>query len=70
MGQDAGARAATADYVDLQRAGDAVKGEFHCSACGYGVTIFRALPTCPMCGCDEWEQSAWSPFGRAPLELR
>ena len=42
-----------------------VKGEFHCSECGYGVTVYRALPVCPMCGGEEWEQSAWSPLSRA-----
>jgi len=42
-----------------------VKGEFHCSECGYGVTIVRALPLCPMCGGTSWEQSPWSPFTRA-----
>ena len=53
------------DYVEFWTAGQAVKGEFHCSACGYGVTIVRALPVCPMCGGTSWEQSPWSPFTRA-----
>jgi len=44
-----------------------VKCEYHCSECGYGVTIVRALPLCPMCGGTSWEQSAWSPFSRTPL---
>ena len=42
-----------------------MKGEFHCAECGYGVTVYRALPVCPMCGGGEWEQSAWSPLSRA-----
>lgn len=46
-------------------AGARAKGEYRCSGCGYGVTIHRALPRCPMCGCEEWEQLDWSPFGRA-----
>jgi len=53
------------DYVAFVSAGEHVKGEFHCSECGYGVTIYRALPLCPMCGNGSWEQSAWSPFGLA-----
>ena len=58
-------RAATGDYVEFWAAGQSVKGEFHCSDCGYGVTIVRALPLCPMCGGASWEQSTWSPFKRA-----
>ena len=58
-------RAAPDEYVEFRAAGDPVKGEFHCSACGYGVTIVRALPICPMCGGRSWERTAWSPFGRA-----
>jgi len=57
--------AAIGDYVEFWSAGQPVKGEFHCSECGYGVTIVRALPVCPMCGGTEWEQSPWSPFTRA-----
>jgi rubrerythrin len=55
-------RAATDDYVEFRVAGDVVKGEFHCAECGYGVTIVRALPICPMCGGSSWEESAWHPF--------
>lgn len=54
-----------AGYVEFYAAGQSVKGEFHCSECGYGVTIFRELPQCPMCGGAAWEQSAWSPFVRS-----
>src|SRR5712691_132343 len=56
---------ASADYVAFVAAGAHVKGEFHCSECGYGVTVYRELPVCPMCGNGTWEQSAWSPFGFA-----
>ncbi len=35
-------------------AGTAVAGDFVCSCCSYGVSIFRALPKCPMCGGSEW----------------
>jgi rubrerythrin len=53
------------DYVRFWPAGQEAKGEFHCSECGYGVAVYRALPRCPMCGGEAWEQTAWSPFGRA-----
>jgi rubredoxin len=52
-------------YVAFSTAGDTVKGEFHCSECGYGVTVYRALPICPMCGGTTWEQVPWSPLTRA-----
>ena len=58
-------RLATDDYVEFWAAGQSVKGEFHCSDCGYGVTIVRALPLCPMCGGKSLEQFAWSPFTRS-----
>ena len=58
-------RASIDEYVEFWPSGQAVKGEFHCSSCGYGVTIVRALPVCPMCGGRAWEQSTWSPFSRA-----
>ena len=54
--------AITGDFVELWPTGQSAKGEFHCSECGYGVTIVRALPLCPMCGGTSWEQSPWSPF--------
>ncbi len=70
MAQDLSVDPADAVAVDdsheLWPAGESAKGEFHCSGCGYGVTVYRTLPSCPMCGCEEWEQSAWSPFARAP----
>ena len=55
------------EFVEFFAAGQSVKGEYHCSDCGYGVTIVRALPLCPMCGGTSWEQSAWSPFSRTPV---
>jgi hypothetical protein len=58
-------RAATDDYVEFWTSGQTVKGEFHCSECGYGVTIVRVLPLCPMCGGASWEQFPWSPFTRS-----
>ena len=62
-------RALTGDYVEFWATGQNVTGEFHCSECGYGVTIVRKLPPCPMCGGKAWEQSAWSPFSRAQQPL-
>jgi rubrerythrin len=53
------------DYVEFWPAGVPAKGEFHCSECGYGVTVHRALPVCPMCGSGAWEQSDWHPFSRS-----
>jgi hypothetical protein len=55
------------EFVEFFAAGQSVKGEYHCSDCGYGVTIVRELPPCPMCGGTSWEQSAWSPFSRTLL---
>ena len=52
-------------YVHFWSTGESVKGEFHCAECGYGVTVYRALPLCPMCGGTSWEQVAWSPLTRA-----
>jgi rubrerythrin len=53
------------DYVVFVSAGQAVKGEYHCAECGYGVTVRSELPRCPNCAGETWEQTAWSPFSRA-----
>jgi rubrerythrin len=53
------------DFVEFWATGVHAKGEFHCSACGYGVTIHRELPVCPMCGGESWEQTSWHPFSRS-----
>jgi hypothetical protein len=55
------------EYVAFRESGEAAKGSFRCSDCGYGVVVTGALPTCPMCGGTVWEESAWSPFRRSPL---
>jgi hypothetical protein len=52
-------------FVRFWNTGDPVKGEYHCAECGYGVTVCRDLPLCPMCGGTVWEQTAWSPLTRA-----
>ena len=53
------------EYVQLWAAGEQGKGEYRCSQCAYGVTVYRTLPVCPMCSGSSWEQCAWSPFARA-----
>ena len=55
---------ASTGFVRFFASGDRVKGEYHCSECGYGVTVYTQLPRCPMCSGESWEQSAWSPFSR------
>jgi hypothetical protein len=57
-------RTATDEYVPFWATGAPAKGEFHCSDCGYGVTIHTKLPRCPMCGGGSWEQAEWHPFTR------
>ncbi|MDQ2984909.1 MAG: hydrogenase maturation nickel metallochaperone HypA [Actinomycetota bacterium] len=52
------------DYVPFSAAGDSAKGEFRCSECGYGVTVYRSLPVCPSCSAESWEPGEWSPFTR------
>jgi rubrerythrin len=64
--QEPAGRAAADEFVEFLQMGDAVKGEFHCSECGYGVTVCRELPVCPMCSGEVWEPAQWSPFARAP----
>jgi rubrerythrin len=43
-------------------AGTEVDGEFSCTTCGYGISVRRSLPRCPMCGSEMWE-----PMGFGPL---
>jgi rubrerythrin len=50
-------------YVEFCATGEAAVGDFHCSECGYGVSVQRRLPLCPMCGGTSWEQAhraAWN----------
>jgi hypothetical protein len=49
-------------YVAFLAAGDQVEGDFRCSECGYGVSVRRGLPVCPMCGGKTWEQPTWPPL--------
>ena len=64
IGKGSADRQAAGDFVEFVTTGERVKGEYHCSECGYGVTVFATLPRCPMCGGSSWEQTAWSPFRR------
>ena len=41
------------------------KGEFRCAECGYGVTVYRSLPSCPMCHGSQWERVPWRPYSRS-----
>ncbi len=43
------------DLLRFHMAGPATAGEYHCSSCGYGVTVQAALPRCPMCQGESWE---------------
>ena len=47
------------------RAGMRAKGEFRCCSCGYGVTVYRSLPACPMCHSEDWERVPWRPYSRS-----
>jgi hypothetical protein len=55
-------RSTEGDFVEFAKAGTPAAGDFHCSACGYGVTVSTALPQCPMCAGTTWEAASWSPF--------
>jgi len=58
------------DYVEFVASGSTAVGEYHCSSCGYGVTVHATLPQCPMCAGTTWEPSAWSPFTRGSGHLQ
>jgi rubrerythrin len=51
-------------FVPFLAAGEPAAGEFRCSECGYGVSVYRALPICPMCGGAAWEHEQRSPLAR------
>jgi rubrerythrin len=53
---------ANAEYVDFVEAGTRAVGAYHCSGCGYGITVHAELPNCPMCAGTTWELHDWSPF--------
>lgn len=63
QGSDAGTGEAAA-HVVLAVSGETAAGAFRCAECGYGVTVRRVLPLCPMCGGTAWQHSSWRPFTR------
>jgi hypothetical protein len=44
------------------KAGTSARGEFNCGGCGYGISVRRQLPTCPMCRGTEWHPSPGRPI--------
>jgi rubrerythrin len=57
------------EYVEFKAAGAPAAGAFHCSGCGYGVSVHVTLPRCPMCGGETWEAAGASAFARrGPLQ--
>ena len=44
------------DDIEFVTTGAPASGAFHCSACGYGVTVQSTLPQCPMCNGTTWER--------------
>jgi rubrerythrin len=55
---------ASGDFVQFAAAGEPGTGEYHCSACGYGVVVQSRLPRCPMCSGTVWEPGARRAFMR------
>jgi predicted RNA-binding Zn-ribbon protein involved in translation (DUF1610 family) len=43
---------------------DTMKGPLRCTACGYEIVSYRAVPPCPMCRESQWERAPWRPFTR------
>jgi rRNA maturation endonuclease Nob1 len=43
----------TSEPVSLVH-GTVTRGRYRCAGCGYGVSVYRSLPRCPMCGGDTW----------------
>jgi hypothetical protein len=64
LDQTTKADVSNADYVEFVVAGTEVAGAYHCSTCGYGVTVHAELPSCPMCAGTTWEVRDWSPFSQ------
>lgn len=58
------------DFVEFAVTGSPARGAFHCSGCGYGVTVQEVLPRCPMCSGTTWEPEASSVLARRPQRLQ
>jgi hypothetical protein len=58
-----------AEPVAFHGTGEAARGEYHCTSCGYGISVQSVLPTCPMCAGEEWEW-AGPVRGRPAFELQ
>ena len=54
-----------AGYVEHAATGDTTTGQFQCAGCGYGVSVRRRLPLCPMCGGTAWEPRPAAAFDRS-----
>ena len=52
--------------VSFFAAGEPAAGDFRCSECGYGVSVSRTLPRCPMCRGEAWEELSWPAPARGP----
>jgi hypothetical protein len=62
QGRKSGTTAGGGEYVEFMVAGTQAAGAYHCSECGYGITVHAELPKCPMCAGTTWELHDWSPF--------
>ena len=56
------------DFIEFARTGALVTGAYHCSGCGYGVTLQASLPRCPMCSGTTWEPAASSSYAAPELQ--
>ncbi len=55
------ARERAEEDIEFVTTGAPATGGFHCSACGYGVTVQSTLPQCPMCNGTTWERETPHP---------
>jgi rubrerythrin len=56
------------DFVEFRTTGSLAAGAYHCSGCGYGVTVQASLPRCPMCSGTTWEPAGVSSFAAPELQ--
>ena len=69
LDQAQGEGAGNGDFVEFCAAGSPARGVYHCTDCGYGVTVYRSLPTCPMCQGVDWERAPWRPYTRTYAQV-